>query len=327
MEFFKVSSSPHMKHIDTTPSIMADVLIALLPALCWSVYYFGYRALVVTVLSVVSCVLFEYLYRLMLKKSNTIGDLSAAVTGVLLAFCLPHTVPFWIPIVGAFFAIVVVKQLYGGIGKNVMNPALAARVFLFACFPEHLGKFSIDKISAFSSGADAVACATPLSFLKHGEWAQINGSTQSIGELFYGYHGGCIGEVSVALLLCGGLYLLLRRVITLHVPIAFVGTVTLLTFAFPRFGLDRLDFMLCELLTGGLILGAVFMATDFVTCPATNLGRVIYGIGCGAITVFIRYFGGYPEGVSFAILIMNCFVWYLDKATKPRVFGGVKHGK
>ena len=328
MDFFKVSSSPHMKHEDTTASIMSDVLIALLPALVFGVMNFGFRALTLTLVSVVSCVLFEYLYRKLMKKSNTIGDLSAAVTGVLIAFCVPHTLPIWVIVVGSFFAIVIVKQLYGGIGKNVVNPALAARVFMFACFPNYFGSsaFTVQNLSWFEKATDTVASATPLAneFLKVGHAPRIGGEILTFGELAYGYHGGCIGEVSEVLLLCGALYLLLRRVITWHIPASYIGTVALITLIFPVGGMGRLDFMLCELLTGGLFLGAFFMATDYVTSPATKVGRIIYGIGCGLITVFIRYFGGYPEGVSFAILIMNLFVWYIDKATKPRVFGGVR---
>ncbi len=330
MEFFKVSSSPHMKHEDTTASIMLDVLIGLVPALIFGVYYFGTRALTLTLISVVSCMAFEYLYRKIMKKSNTLGDLSAVVTGVLLTFCMPHTVPLWMPVVGAFFAIVIVKQLYGGLGKNVVNPALAARVFLFACFPGHFGTYSTQKLGFIESAADAVASATPLVYLKNGEIPLFSdGSPLTFGQLAYGYHGGCIGEVSAVLLVCGGFYLLLRRVITWHIPVSFLGTVALLSFVFPVGSFQRLDFMICELVTGGLVLGAIFMATDYVTCPATGKGRIIYGIGCGVITVFIRYFGGYPEGASFAILIMNLFVWYIDKATMPRVFGmgGKNNGK
>ncbi len=328
-----MTASPHVKSPETTSVIMLNVIIALLPALLWSIYIFGPRAAVVTAISVISCVLFEYLYRKLTGKNNTVGDLSAAVTGILLAFSLPVSVPLWLPAVGAFFAIVIVKQLYGGIGKNVVNPALAARVFLFIAFPTELTAFTGVKkylpalkinVSDLASGtaangADFAAGATPLVTLKNGIAPDSDIMSALLGSI-----PGCIGEISVTLLLLGGIYLLCRKIITWHIPASFLATAALLTFIFPKGGMPASVFMLYELCTGGLILGALFMATDYVTSPVTPRGRIIYGVGCGLITVFIRYFGGYPEGVSFAILIMNLFVWYLDKFTKPVCFGGAK---
>lgn len=326
-KFLTMTASPHIKSPIKTKNIMADVILALMPALVWAIYAFGFRALSVTVICVASCVVFEYLYRKLMKKSNTVSDLSAVVTGILLAFSLPVGVPLWLPVVGAFFAIVIVKQLYGGIGKNIVNPALAARVFLFIAYPTEMTTYTLtgsDKLSAFaidvSKSAEVIkAGATPLVDLKSGVLPADDVTATLIGNF-----PGCIGEVSAILLILTGIYLMLRKVITWHIPVSFIATVAILTFVFPAGNIARLDFMLLELFSGGLMLGAFFMATDYVTSPATNKGRIIYGIGCGLLTVFIRYFGGYPEGVSFAILIMNLFVWYLDKATKPKVFGGAK---
>ena len=305
---------------------MLDVIIALLPAFAFSIYAFGLRSASVTLLCVVFCVLFEFLFEKLLHRPVTIGDLSAVVTGLILAFNLPASVPLWMPVIGAFFAIVVAKQLYGGIGKNIMNPALCARVFLTLAWPSHMALFTTplrDRLSPLSvTLVDVTASATPLQTLKSGALPQ-----QSLLDLFLGNMGGCLGEVSALLLLAGGVYLLIRRVITWHTPVAFLGTVAVLCYVFPRGNADRLDFMLAELLCGGLILGAVYMATDYATTPLTPMGRILFGVGCGAITVLIRYFGTYPEGVSFAILIMNTFVYYLEKATKPRKFGGRTHGK
>jgi len=300
--------------------------LTLLPAFAFSIYAFGLRSASVTLLCVVFCVLFEFLFEKLLHRPVTIGDLSAVVTGLILAFNLPASVPLWMPVIGAFFAIVVAKQLYGGIGKNIMNPALCARVFLTLAWPSHMALFTTplrDRLSPLSvTLVDVTASATPLQTLKSGALPQ-----QSLLDLFLGNMGGCLGEVSALLLLAGGVYLLIRRVITWHTPVAFLGTVAVLCYVFPRGNADRLDFMLAELLCGGLILGAVYMATDYATTPLTPMGRILFGVGCGAITVLIRYFGTYPEGVSFAILIMNTFVYYLEKATKPRKFGGRTHGK
>ncbi len=323
-----VSPSPHIRHGDTTHSIMIDVIIALIPALVWGVICFGLRALAVVLLTVSSAVFFEFGFEKLLKRPITVGDFSAAVTGLLLGLNLPSTVPYWIPVVGSFFAIVVVKQLFGGIGKNFMNPALAARVFLFA-WPSEMTTFTepFKRLGIFAGSeeiADALAGATPLASLKSGILPDINWV-----DLVTGKCGGTIGEVSSVLLILGGIYLLLRKVISWHIPVSFIGTVAILAAIFPQND-DVLAFVFSEVFAGGLILAAFFMATDYVTSPVTSVGRLIFGTGCGAIVVFIRYFGGYPEGVSFAILIMNTLVYYLDKFTRPRVFGklkgGAKHG-
>lgn len=321
-----MTSSPHVKSPTKTKNIMADVIIALIPALVWSVYIFGIRSLSITLVSVLSCNVFEYLYRKIMKKSFSLSDLSATVTGILLAFCLPVSIPLWMPALGAFFAIVIVKQLYGGIGKNVVNPALAGRVFLFIAFPAEMatftqpGKFpSFFKVDITSKVSDIVAGATPLASLKDGTHTQY-----SAISAFFGNIPGTIGEISASLLIIGGIYLIFKKVISWHIPVSFLATVAVISFVFPVGNYSRAEFMLLELFSGGVMLGAFFMATDYVTSPVTKFGRIIFGVGCGLITMFIRYFGEYPEGVSFAILIMNLFVWYIDKATKPKVFGGKK---
>lgn len=322
-----VSASPHIKHPDNSRTVMTDVIIALIPALIWAIYIFGWRSLSVTLISVASCVIFEYLFQKFMKRPVTVLDFSAVVTGILLAFNLPVSVPFWIPVMGAFFAIVIVKQLFGGIGKNVVNPALAARVFLFTAWPSEINGFIApleNRLSAFSQNAgDVTASATPLVSLKNGISPDA-----SIFDLFIGNISGCIGEISAVLLIIGGLYLLVRRVITWHIPIAYLSTVALLTFVFPQSqSMQAFQFMAMELFSGGLMLGAIFMATDYATSPVTKSGRIIFGIGCGLITVFIRYFGGYSEGVSFSILIMNLLVWYIDSFTRPKPFGKIKEPK
>lgn len=315
-----VSPSPHVKSEDSTRGLMLDVIIALLPALCVSIYYFGWRALGVIVVSVAASVFFEWGYRKITKKNSTISDLSAIVTGILLAFCLPVTVPYWTVIIGAFFAIVIVKQLFGGIGKNFMNPALAARAFMFS-WPVIMTTWTAPGtiLKFFGSNADVVTSATPLSFLH-------NGSLPDTGllQLFLGNCGGSLGETCAAALLLGGIYLVIRRVISPRIPLAFIGTVAIVTFIFPKGGADRLTWMLAELLSGGLLLGAIFMATDYVTSPVTKKGQWLYGVGCGLITVFIRYFGSYVEGVSYSILIMNVCVYLLDKVGKPKRYGTSK---
>ena len=313
-ELLTVSPSPHARRGVTTSRLMIDVLIALAPAAVWGVAAFGPRAALVLLLSVASALLAEFLAEKLLRRPVTLRDGSAAVTGLLLGMNLSADVPLYIPVVGAVFAIVVVKQLFGGIGRNVMNPALAARVFLMLAWTGGMTRFSAP-FAYLSSGVDAVASATPLASLKGGVLPDA-----SLADLFLGRCAGCIGEVSVLLLLAGSVYLLVRRVISWQIPVSFLGTVALLTFVFPQGGADRLSFMAASLCSGGLVLGAVFMATDYVTSPVTGAGRLIYGCGCGLV-VFIRYFGGYPEGVSFAILIMNALVWYLDMLTRPRVYG------
>ncbi|MGN8968185.1 RnfABCDGE type electron transport complex subunit D [Intestinimonas sp. HCP28S3_D6] len=320
-----VASSPHVSSPIGTRSLMLDVLIALVPALCAAVYFFGPRALIATIISVVACEIFEIGYRKLLHKTQTSGDLSAAVTGVLLAFVCPVTLPYWMLIIGDFFAIVVVKQLFGGLGKNFINPALGGRAFLMLSYPVAMTTWAVPgKWSGLISAADAVTGATPLSvdFMHSGVLPEA-----SIMDMFVGNVGGCIGEVSAVMLLAGGIYLIARGVIRPNIPVAFIATVAVLTFIFPQGGNDRVTWMLYELLGGGLFLGAFFMATDYVTSPTSPKGEIVFGIGCGLLTVFIRYFGGYPEGVSYAILIMNVCVWFIDQATKPARFGFTKEMK
>ena len=321
-----VSASPHVKHWENSRTIMLDVIIALLPAFIWAIYAFGWRAFTITLLSVASCMVFEYATQKLLRRPVTVLDLSSVVTGILLAFNLPVSVPLWIPVMGAFFAIVIVKQLFGGIGKNIMNPALAARVFLFTAWPNEIKDFVAplkNTLSPLNITVDATASATPLIALKQGVSPDV-----SIFDMMIGNMPGSLGEVSVILLLIGGIYLLVRRTITWHIPVSFLATVAVLTYLFPRAtSMQQWEFMVMELCSGGLILGAFFMATDYATSPLTSSGRIIYGVGCGLITVFIRYFGGYNEGVSFAILIMNLLVWYIDRFTRPRIFGALPKKK
>ena len=318
-----VSTSPHIKSPVTTRSIMIDVLIALTPACLWGIYIFGPRALSLLLISLICAVGFEALYQLLLKKPITVTDGSAAVTGILLGMNLPATAPLWLPIVGSFFAIVVVKQLYGGIGKNFMNPALAARAFLMLAWPAQMtaSPAPYTTSSAFAPSIDSVdivASATPMQLLKDGTIPDTG-----IFNMLLGAKAGTIGEVATLLLIGGGLYLLIRRVITWHIPVSYIATVALISYIFPQNSAERVDFVICEVICGGLMLAAIFMATDYATTPVTENGRLLFGVGCGAITMFIRYFGVYNEGITFAILIMNTLVWYIDNLTRPKRFGGV----
>ena len=313
-----ISSSPHVHSPVTTQTIMRDVLIALVPALVGGVYFFGLRSLAVTLISVAACVFFEWIFNKIAKTPSKIHDLSAVVTGVLLAFVCPVTIPYWCIIIGDFFAIIIVKQIFGGIGRNIVNPALAARAFMFS-WPALMTKWvkpGFSGAAGIFNTADAVTGATPLT-----EMATNVLPSASLMDMFMGNIGGCIGETSALLLLIGLVYLLIRKIISLRIPVAFVGTVAVLTFLFPQGGNDRFAWMGAQLLSGGLLLGAIFMATDYVTSPVTKLGQVVYGIGCGVLTVVIRYFGSYPEGVSYAILIMNCCVVLLDRIGRPKRFG------
>ena len=307
------SSNPHIRNNEDTRSLMLDVIIALMPALAMSVYVFGVTTLISAVVSVAGAVFFEWLYRKLLKKPQTIGDLSAALTGLLLSMVCPPTLPYWMLLVGDFFAIFVVKQLYGGIGKNFLNPALAGRAALVACYASQMTSWAAPRT------VDAVTAATPLAMMKAGEFEALT-AQYSLSDMFIGLIGGSAGEVSAMMLLIGGLYLIFRRVISWHTPVAYIGTVAVLTFLFSQ-GNDALTYMLYNVFGGGLMLGAFFMATDYVTSPVTKEGQLIYGLGCGLLTVFIRYFGSYPEGVCYSILIMNCLVWIIDKYTKPTRFG------
>ena len=310
----KVTSSPHIRSDETTKQIMLDVVIALMPALAVSVFVFGWRSLVITCFSVCCCIFFEWFYGILAKRPNTTGDMSCVVTGVLLAFNMPVTAPLWLVLVGAGFAIVIVKMLFGGIGKNFMNPARAARAFLFS-WPVIMTTWVKTRtvLPLFATPVDVVTSATPLAALKQGLMPDA-----SLADMALGMVSGCLGETSALALIAGGLYLIYRRVITPHIPLAYLGTVAVLTFVFPRGGLDPLDFMLAHLLSGGLMLGAIFMATDYTTSPLTKKGKIIFGIGCGCLTVFIRYFGSYAEGVSYSILIMNAFVPLIERFTIPK---------
>jgi len=311
-----VSSSPHVRSRTDTRGIMLDVIIALCPALVAAVIVFGLRALVMVLVSVASSVFFEWAYRKLLKKPSSIGDLSAVITGMLVAYCIPANAPYWLPIPGTFFAIIVVKQLFGGIGKNFMNPALAGRAFLFS-WPVIMTTWMAPRSysSLFNLAADAVTGATPMASLHMSRLPETG-----LLDMFLGNIGGSLGEVSALALLIGGAYLVIRRVISPRIPLSYILTVAVITFLFPR-GNGHLEWMLYNVLGGGLMLGAIFMATDYSTSPVTSWGQIIFGIGCGLVTVFIRYFGSYSEGVSYAILVMNTCVWLIDKHTSPRRFG------
>lgn len=305
---FTLSSSPHIRSNNSIQSIMRDVVIALLPATFAGIYFFKLQAALVILTSVLSCICAEALWQKLTHRPITINDYSAVVTGLLLAFNVPPSLPLWMVVLGSFFAIIVVKQFFGGLGANIVNPALAGRAFLLASWPTAMTTWTID-------GATS---ATTLAILKSGQ-----GNLPTMFDAFIGHMGGCIGETSALALLIGGAYLLYRRVITWHIPVCYIGTVLILTTVIGRNG-----FMtgngLYEIFTGGLMLGAIFMATDYTTCPMTKKGQVIFAIGCGFLATVIRVFGGYPEGVSYSILIMNLFVPLIDKFVTPRVFGEVK---
>lgn len=311
---FLVSSSPHLRDDVSTQRIMIDVALALVPAALAGVYFFGPRVLLVILVTVLSCVASEYIARRIMKRESTIADFSAVVTGILLALNLPPTIPFWIAAVGGVIAIVIVKQIFGGIGQNFMNPALAARVMLMVSWPVQMTKW-------INPAPDAVSSATPLALIKGKE--VIEGPIPGYLDLFLGNVGGTIGETSVLALLIGAAYLLYRRVITPHIPLTFIGTVALFTWVFGGNGLFTGNF-LYHVLAGGLVLGAFFMATDYSTSPVTAKGRIIMGIGCGLLTSIIRLYTNYPEGVSFAIILMNIVVPLIDRYTVPRSFGGEK---
>jgi electron transport complex protein RnfD len=311
-----VSSSPHLRDRVTTRRIMMDVVIALIPASAFGIYFFGVRALMVIITTVLSCVVSEYITRKLMKRDSAIEDFSAVVTGVLLALNLPPTIPLWIAAVGGAVAIVIVKQLFGGIGQNFMNPALGARVFLLLGYTQSMTKWIIP------GQLDAVSSATPLALIKRGT-ETVEGVLPGYWDLFIGNVGGCIGETSVLALLIGAAYLFYRKVITPEIPLTFIGTAALLTWIFGGEGLFTGN-ALYHVLSGGLIIGAFFMATDYSTSPITTKGKIIMGAGCGLITVVIRLFANYPEGVSFAIILMNVLVPLIDRFTIPKSFGGEK---
>ena len=313
-----ITSSPHIKSKEDTRSIMMDVLIALLPSLIVSTYVFGFRAILMTAVSVIACMVFEAIYDKIVGKPNTIGDLSAAVTGVLLAFVCPVTLPYWMLIIGDGIAIIFAKCLFGGLGKNFMNPALAGRAFLLASWPVAMTTWVAARGHVgLISNTDVVSTATPMAIIK----GTAEGELPSIGSMFLGMCGGSMGEVSAVALLIGGAYLLIRKVITINIPASYILTVAVFAFLFPMGDLSRVDSLLYALFGGGLMLGALFMATDYSTSPVSAKGQIIFGIGCGLLTTMIRYFGGYPEGVCYSILLMNTTVWLIDRYTRPKKFG------
>ena len=308
-----VASSPHIRENFRTNRIMLDVVIALLPALTVGVWMLGIRALLVTLVSIASAVVAEWLYSVVTRTRNTIVDGSAFVTGLLLAMTLPHTVPYWQAAIGSVFAIIIVKALCGGLGQNIFNPALAARAFLMLIYPVGLTRY-------VALGVDGITAATPLHHM-----VMPGLPEESLLDMFLGRCPGSIGELSALALLIGGVYLVVRKVISVRIPLAYLGTVAIITLITSKAG-SNLEWMLYSLLSGGVMLGAIFMATDYATSPATAIGQIIYGIGCGALTVIFRYFGIFPEGVTYAILLMNACVWIIDRYTAPRRFGIVKGG-
>ena len=310
-----VAYQPQVRTATDTRRLMLDVIIALLPAVVVAAIQFGLHAMVVILSSVAAAVFWEWLYRKIFKKEASIGDLSAVVTGLLLALTLPPTAPWWLPVIGTLFGITIVKQLYGGIGKNFLNPALAGRAFLLSSYAILMSNWGVP--SALKGVVDGTTMATPLASLY--SWsmpAYFNYKT-----MFLGMIPGSIGEISTLALLIGGLYLIFRKVISWRIPVAYIGTVAVVTFLFAGRGFGHFEWMMYNLLSGGLFLGAFFMATDYATSPVTLNGQLLYGCGCGLLTVMIRYFGGFPEGVSYAILIMNLCTWAIDKAFHRHQFG------
>ncbi len=305
------SVSPHFSSKRNTQNIMLDVVIALMPAAVASVVIFGIRSLLVIAVCVASCVISEFLFEKLCKKKNTVMDLSAVVTGLLLAFNLPVSIPVWQAVLGSVVAIVVVKQLFGGIGQNFANPAITARIMMLTAFSGTMTNWVYPGTPKMT---DAISSATPLVAAAKGTTAMM----PSYLELFLGTHGGCIGETCALAIILGGVYLLARGVISWHTPVAFIGTVALMSLIC---GKD----VLYQVLSGGLLLGAVFMATDYSTTPPTKMGKIVFGIGCGLITILIRFWGNLPEGVSFSILLMNILTPYIDRLTRNKpLTGGVK---
>lgn len=307
-----VSSAPHITGKDSSRSIMLDVIIAMVPALIAATMIFGSRALILTAVTVAACVVFEFLWNKAAKKEQTIGDLSAVVTGMLLAFNMPATMPYWMAIVGAAFAIIMVKQLFGGIGYNFVNPAITARIILATSFASSMTNFAFPVTTC-----DALASATPLAANAAGAFAD---GSYPFYEMFLGMHGGVIGEVSALALLVGFVYLLIAKVISPVIPVTYVATVAVLAVVFGQNPLFHI-------LGGGLLLGAIFMATDYVTSPYTVKGKIVFGIGLGLITMIIRIFGSMTEGVSYAILLMNLFVPYINRLTRQKPLGAPKKVK
>jgi len=309
-----VSSSPHINNKESVKKIMWGVFFSLLPAGVWGVYAFGISALWVIIVAVLSAVITEGVLQKFSSKKISILDGSAALTGLLLAYNLPSGVPLWIPVAGSAFAIFIGKFVFGGLGKNIFNPALAGRAFLMASWPGYMTAFS--KPFSTAQGVDVVTTATPLMLLKE---KSVLGNINYL-DLFIGNRGGCIGEVCIIALLLGVAFLFIKKYISWHIPLTFIATVGVFTFIFGKTGLFTGDWLL-QILSGGLILGAFFMATDYVTSPLTYKGQIIFGFGCGCLTAIIRLWGGYPEGVCYAILIMNAVVPLIDRYTRSRIYG------
>ena len=307
-----VASSPHIRGDFKSSRIMLDVMLALVPAMVVGIWMHGIRSLIVTLVSIASCVLLEWLYAKVTRTRNTVIDGSALVTGMLLAMTLPATVPYWLVVTGAAFAIIFVKAFCGGLGQNIFNPALSARGFMMLIAPAYMVRFE---------GVDGVTAATPLHHMVMPALPE-----ESILDMFLGNCPGSIGEISALALLAGGAYLVYRKVISARIPLSYLGSVAVLTLVFHKTDAP-IDWMLYSLFSGGLMLGAIFMATDYATSPVTAKGQIIYGIGCGILTVIFRYFGLFPEGVTYAILLMNALVWIIDRHTAPRRFGVKKGGK
>lgn len=307
--------SPQLRQPSTTRAMMLDVMVALAPALGMAFFFFGPRALALTAVSVASCVMFEALYRLLTRQRQSVGDLSACVTGALLALSLPASAPYWVPVMGAAFAIIVVKQFYGGLGRNFMNPALAGRMLagtlplLMTTWPQPLQKLSLTAV-------DAVSAATPMAYLHEGALPP-----QALDVMLLGQRGGCMGEVSAFMLLLGLAYLILRRVISPRIPLSYLGTAALIALLTHPEGTAPHIWTAYQLMGGGLLMGAIFFATDPTTSPVTPRGQIMFGVGCGLLTMLLRSFSPYPEGVGWAILTMNCMVWLLDRLGLPRRFG------
>ena len=322
-----VSATPHIRDNSTIERVMLDVIIALTPAAVAAAYFFGYRAIVMVLISLTSCYLFEQVYMIAAKKADTTRDLSALVTGLLLAFNLPVSAPLWLPVIGSAFAMIIVKQLFGGLGQNFMNPALAARAFLQTAYPDRMVTFIEPVRGFFYSGADAVTSATPLTLLTQGTFSPTQADYVNA---FFGNMGGSLGETSAIALILGGIYLVIRKVISWRIPVTFIGTFFALFFIFGRDG-ALTGYPFYEVLAGGLLLGAIYMATDYSSSPITPPGQIVMGVGCGVLTYVIRVFGGYPEGVAYAILIMNLCVPLIDRFIRPRPYGlergGGKHAR
>ena len=317
---FEVTSSPHIRGKNHTQRIMLDVILALIPALAVGVWRFGMRAFVVALVSILAAAAAEWVCGLVLYHRNTVRDLSAVVTGLLLALTLPVTVPYWVAAAGSVFAVFVVKGLCGGLGKNIFNPALAGRAFLVLLWPVYLVRYTEAGVKPSMTGSvlDAVTSATPLHHMQMPALPE-----EGLADMFLGNIGGSIGEVCTLALLAGGIYLIWRGVISYRIPAAYLGTVAVLTLVFSK-GDHAFAWMMYSLLGGGVVLGAFFMATDYASSPVTPKGQIFYGVGCGILTVIFRYYGLFPEGVTYAILLMNACVWAIDSYTAPRRFGTKK---